>query len=168
MVEYCHSKAMNVIMNAWKPDDVLAGDDMKLNSNDIYLLESYLISDGKYLSLNDWKTKADICADYQKRLGVQMACLSTPKTNDQLTQAWFGTAIYNFDYFQATEISYSASNNNLTFNANPSSTYGTQWQSDTIDFNATTNRYSRSTESWILNVAGDGTSWGYGTFTPVM
>ena len=61
-----------------------------------------------------------------------MACLSTTKTNDQFTQAWFGTAMYNFDYFQATDITYSSSNNKLTFTANPSSNYGTVWQSDTI------------------------------------
>jgi len=85
MVQYCHSKGLNVIMNAWNPDDVLAGVNMQLNTNDIYLLESYLISDGKYLSLKHWKTKADKCATYQKDLGVQMVCLSTTKTNDQFT-----------------------------------------------------------------------------------
>lgn len=167
MIQYCHSKGMNVIMNAWNPDDVLAGDNMQLNSNDTYLLESYLVADGKYSSLNDWKIKADICASYRKSFGVQMACLSTPKTNDQFTQAWFGTAIYNFDYFQATEIAYSSSNNKLAFNTNPSSNYGTRWTSDTISFNTTTKCYSRSTDSWILNVLGDGESWGYGKFTPV-
>ncbi len=156
---------MNVIMNAWNPDDVLAGVDVQLNANDIYLLESYLISNGEYSSLTDWKIKADKCADYQKHLGVKMACLSTPKTNDQFTQAWFGTAMYNFDYFQATGIHYSSDNNNLIFTANPSSDYGTVWQNDTISYNATAARFSRSTESWTLSIAGDGATWGYGTFT---
>ena len=165
MIQYCHSIGMNVIMNAWNPDDVLAGINVQLNSNDIYILESYLISDGKYLSLNDWKIKADKCADYQKRLGVQMACLSTTKTNDQFTQAWFATTMYNFDYFQATDITYSASNNKLAFIANPSSNYGTHWQSDVISSNTAKTRFSRSTESWTLSINGDGVSWGYGTFT---
>ncbi len=164
MIQYCHSKHMNVIMNAWNPDDVLAGNNIQLNANDIYLLESYLISNGKYSSLKDWKIKADKCGNYQKSLGVKMACLSTPKTNDQFTQAWFGTAMYNFDYFQATEITYSSSNNKLIFTANPSSNYGTVWKNDTISYNATATRYSRSTESWTLSIAGDGATWGYGTF----
>ncbi len=162
MIQYCHSKGLNVIMNAWNPDDVLNGADVQLNANDIYLLESYLVSDGKYSSLEDWQIKANKCANYQKTLGVKMACLSTPKTNDQFTQAWFGTAMYNFDYFQATEITYSSSNNNLTFTPNPSSDYGNVWESDTISSNKT--YYSRPTNSWTLVVAGDGQSWGYGTF----
>jgi hypothetical protein len=100
MIDYCHSLGMN----AWNPDDVLSGENVRMNCDDIYLLESYLISDGNYFPLNDWKIKADKCAAYQKHLGVKMACLSTTKTNDQFTQAWFGTVIYNFDYFQATDI----------------------------------------------------------------
>jgi hypothetical protein len=152
-------------MNAWNPDDVLDGADVQLNANDIYLLESYLITDGKYSSLNDWEIKANKCANYEKNLGVKMACLSTPKTNDQFTQAWFGTAMYNFDYFQATEINYSSTNNNLTFTPNPSSDYGKVWESDTISSNTTKTYFSRSTDSWTLSIAGDGHSWGYGTFT---
>ncbi|CAF3628483.1 unnamed protein product [Rotaria sp. Silwood1] len=165
MIQYCHSKNMNVIMNAWNPDDIFSGANVQLNSNDIYLLESYLISNGKYLLLTDWKIKANKCANYQKLLGVKMACLSTPNTNDQFTQAWFGTAMYNFDYFQATDITYSASNNKLAFTANPSSSYGSRWQNDTISSNTKNTYFSRSTESWTLSIAGDGASWGYGTFT---
>ena len=151
-------------MNAWNPDDVFAGTDVQLNENDIYLLESYLVADGKYSSLTAWKTKADQCANYQKLFGVKMACLSTTKTDDQFTQGWFGTAIYNFDYFQSTDINYSASDNMLAFKANPSSSYGTNWKSDDIAYNATAQSYSRSTETWTLKVVGDGTSWGYGAF----
>lgn len=151
-------------MNSWNPDDVMSGTDVQLNSNDIYLLESYLISDGKYLSLTDWEIKANKCANYQNTLGVQMACLSTTNTSDQFTQAWFGTAIYNFDYFQSTEITYSASNNMLTFTPNPSSEYGTIWQSDTVASNAAKTNFSRATDSWTLIVTGDGQTWGYGTF----
>ncbi|CAF4711662.1 unnamed protein product, partial [Rotaria sp. Silwood2] len=92
MIQYCHLNKMNVIMNAWNPDDVFAGTNVALNSNDTYLLESYLVSNGNYLLLTDWKIKADKCAKYQKLSGVKMACLSTPNTNDQFTQAWFGTA----------------------------------------------------------------------------
>ncbi|CAF5162300.1 unnamed protein product, partial [Rotaria magnacalcarata] len=34
---------------------------MLLGSDDIYLLESYLISNGNYQSLAAWKIKADKC-----------------------------------------------------------------------------------------------------------
>ena len=164
MIQYSHSKGMNVIMNAWNPDDVMNGTDVQLNSNDIYLLESYLVSNGKYQSLLDWEIKANKCANYQKTLGVKMACLSTTNTSDQFTQGWFGTAIYNFDYFQATDIDYSASNNIIAFNTNPSSNYGTTWESDSVASNAAKTNFSRSTESWTLIVTGNGQTWGYGTF----
>ncbi|CAF0899273.1 unnamed protein product [Rotaria sordida] len=167
MIQYCHSKNMNVIMNAWNPDDVFDGSNVQLNSNDIYLLESYLVSNGTYLSLPAWKEKADKCANYKNHSGVKMACLSTPTTHDQFLQAWFGTAMYNFDYFQATDITYSASNNRLAFTVNPSSSYGSNCQNDTITSNAANTYFSRSTESWTLSISGDGASWGYGTFTSV-
>jgi hypothetical protein len=35
MIDYCHSLGMN----AWNPDDVLSGENIRMNSDDIYLLE---------------------------------------------------------------------------------------------------------------------------------
>jgi hypothetical protein len=51
MISYCHSLKHGVIMNAWNPDDLFAGSPMVLDSRDIYLFESYLISDGVYQNL---------------------------------------------------------------------------------------------------------------------
>ena len=164
MVQYCHSKGMNVIMNAWNPDDVMGGTDVQLNSNDIYLLESYLVANGSYTSLTAWEAKAKKCANYKNTLGVQMACLSTGNTYEQFTQAWFGTVAYNFDYFQNTEIQYSAVSCILNFNANPSSSYGTTWQTNDVLSDTTKTNFTRSTESWKVLVTGNGASWGYGTF----
>jgi hypothetical protein len=165
MVTYCHNKSMNVIMNAWNPDDVLGGSNVTLNSNDIYILESYLVSNGTYQPLYNWTTKANTVAAYQCRLGIQVACLSTNRTSDQFTQAWFGTAMYNFDYFQATEITYGASTSLVAFYPNPSSSYGTVWQSANVIPNAAYTNFSRSTETWKLSIAGNGASWGFGTFS---
>ncbi|CAF1627584.1 unnamed protein product, partial [Didymodactylos carnosus] len=122
MINYCHNKSMNVIMNAWNPDDVLGGNNVTLNSGDIYILESYLVSNGTYQPLLNWTAKANKVAAYQCSLGIQVACLSTNRTSDQFTQAWFGTAVYNFDYFQATDITYSAygsSMNRVAYYPNP-------------------------------------------------
>ena len=154
-------------MNAWNPDDVMSGPNMTLTSNDIYLLESYLVANNNYTSLTDWKIKANKCANYQNTLGIKMACLSTGNTNDQFTQAWFGTAMYNFDYFQNTDYEYSANDNVLSFNPNPSTTYGTTWQSTGVTANTANTNFSRSTESWKLLVSGNGATWGYGTFIQV-
>ena len=172
VISYCHQKGLSVIMNAWVPADVLGGSDVILNSNDIYLLESYLISEGSYTSLTAWKTKADECAAYEASLGVKMACLSsggtpispTYNTTDPFTQAWFGAAMYNFDYFQATDEDYSSSNNIVHYFPNISTTYGSTWDSTGVSDSASVHFY-RSTNSWTLHIYGDGASWGYGTFT---
>ena len=76
-----------------------------------------------------------------------MVCLSITKTSDRFTVVWFGTAMYNFDYFQATEVTYSASNNKVAFTVRPSSYYGNTWQNDTISSNPWKTHFSRSIES---------------------
>lgn len=152
-------------MNAWNPDDVMSRGDVQLNKNDIYLLESYLVANGSYTSLHEWKAKADKCAKYQKDLGIQMACVSSTKTDDQFTLAWFGTAMYNFDYFQATDINYGASDAQLPFRANLHSRYGKIWKSDVITSNTEKTRFSRLTDSRMLSIEGDGVTWGRGKFS---
>ncbi|UJR37482.1 hypothetical protein I4U23_030185 [Adineta vaga] len=66
MIEYCHSKGMNV----WIADDIFPGTNVQINSNDIYSLESYLISDAAYNSLNNCKSKARKQFDYFQATGI--------------------------------------------------------------------------------------------------
>ncbi|CAF4668442.1 unnamed protein product, partial [Didymodactylos carnosus] len=123
MLDFCHELNLACIMNAWNPDDVMGGSDTKMSSSDIYLLESFIISNNEYKSLEDWKSKSDKCSKYRQQLGVQMACLSSGSTpisstfnkSDHFTQAWFGAAMYSFDFFQATDINYSATDNTVYF-----------------------------------------------------
>lgn len=172
MFSYCHQRGLSVIVNAWNPDDVMGGNGVMLDSSDIYLLESYLISGNKYTSLASWKSKADKCAAYEVSLGIKMACLSsgnsgitsTYNTTNQFSQAWTGAAMYNFDYFQATDNMYSAANNIVYYFPNISDSYGSTWQSASISDSAGVHYY-RSTESWTLHVRGDGSTWGYGGFS---
>jgi hypothetical protein len=53
---------------------------------------------------------------------------------------------------------YNASNNELTFTTNPSSTYETTWRSNHVMSNVDGTHFSRSTELWTLNIHGDGLS----------
>lgn len=172
MINYCHGLNLRVMMNAWNPDDVMSGSSMILDSRDFYLLESYLISNNIYQNLTLWKIKADKCLSYSITYGISMACLATSTTpisssfgsTQQFNQAWFGTAIYNFDYFQATDIQYSATNNMLYAFNNLISSYGNTWQTNDIQTDAITHYY-RSTETYTLHVYGDGISYGYGNAT---
>ena len=159
-------------MNAWNPDDVMSGTPMILDSRDIYLLESYLISNSIYQNLTTWKIKADKCLSYSSLYGISMACLSTSTTpisssfgsTQQFSQAWFGTAIYNFNYFQSTDIQYSATNNILYVFSNPISSYGNTWQTNDVQTDSNTHYY-RSTDKYILNIYGDGATYGYANLT---
>ena len=81
------------------------------------------------------------------------------------TQAWFGTAMHNFDYFQATDIYYGSTNNQLPFRKNPSSRYGNVWKSAVIESNTAKSQFSRSTNSKTLIIEGDGATWGRGKFS---
>jgi len=172
MISYCHSLNLQVMMNAWNPDDVMSGTPMLLDSNDIYLLESYLISDNIYQNLTTWKIKADKCLSYALSFGISMACLSTSSTpisslfgfTQQFSQAWFGTAIYSFNYFQATDFQYSATNNILYAFSNPISSYGNIWQTNYI-LNDSNTHYYRSTDTYTLQIYGDGATYGSGNST---
>ena len=156
-------------MNGWNPDDVLGGSSVLLDSRDIYMLESYLISAGVYQNLTFWKTKADKCAAYSASLGVEMACLASSTTSisasygstQQFSQAWFGTALYNFDYFQATDNFHSSTNNVLYAFANPISFYGNTWPSSDIQNDSLTHYY-RSTDTHTVHIYGNGFSSGSG------
>jgi hypothetical protein len=172
MINYCHSLNLVVMMNAWNPDDVMSGTPMVLGSGDIYLLESYLISNGVYQNLSAWKTKADKCLSYSASLGISMACLSTSTspisssfgTTQQFSQAWFGTAIYDFNYFQATDYQYSATNNTLYTFANPVSFYGNTWQTNDVQTDSIIHYY-RSTDTNMIQIYGNGATYGSGNVT---
>jgi hypothetical protein len=156
------------MMNASDPDDVMSGTPMILNSQDFYLLDSYLIKDNIYQNLTLWKIKADKCLAYSNIYGISMACLSTTSGSllsnfsdtQQFSQAWFGTAIYNFNYFQATDTQY----NTLYAFDNPISYYGNNWQTDYVQTDSI-NHYYRSTESYTLQIYGDGINYGSGNYT---
>lgn len=163
MFDYCHEKGVNVFVNAWNPDDIFLGENMKLNANDLYLLESYLVSDGNYLCMKEWKIRADKCMAYKEKFGVTMACVATTKTEDQFLFAWFATAMYNFAYFQATNFLYSGCNNELIFRPTPCLNYGTVWQDDVVEVNDDQTRFSRSTDTCTLIITGDGATCGQGT-----
>ena len=118
--------------------------------------------------------KADKCFNYAAQLGVSMACLSTSitpisasfETNQQFNQVWFGAAKYDFDYFQATDSKHSSSDNVLYVFSNPISSYGTVWETSAIQTSSSTHYY-RSTGTGMLQIYGDGSIVGNGSFNGI-
>ncbi|CAF3208590.1 unnamed protein product [Rotaria sp. Silwood2] len=163
MISSCYSLNLGVMMNTWDPDDVMFGSPMLLDSRNIYLLESYLISNDNYQNLTTWKRKTDTFLSYSNSFGISMAYLSTCSTpilssfdsTPQLSQARFDTAIYNFHYFQATDIECRANDNMLYAFSNSISSYENSWQTNDLQTDSNIHYY-RSTNTHALNIYEDG------------
>jgi hypothetical protein len=170
-IALCRKYRLRVFMNAWNPDDVLAGTDCRLTSQDFFLLESFFVGNDQYMGFEAAKAKADKCQQYRASRGVRMACVMSGgaplsatynQSNDKFNLAWVATAMYNFDFFQATDINYSASDNVLRYFPNISTNYGRRFMEQVRAESPTV--FARNTESWTLKISGAGTGWGWGTF----
>jgi len=126
-VECPHNHGMNVIVNAWNPDDVLSDtyhetynpDNLptQLQPGDGYLYESYQISQGRYQDFNLWAEKADKCLTYKNTQGIKIYCVALggdtgndPDFQEKFDYFWWSFLLYGFDYYQYTNLHYSASN----------------------------------------------------------
>lgn len=170
-IALCRKHRLRVFMNAWNPDDVLAGSDCRLTSQDFFLLESFFVGNDQYMGFEAAKAKADKCQQYRASRGVRMACVMSGgvplsatynQSNDKFNLAWVASAMYNFDFFQATDINYSASDNVLRYFPNISTSYGRRFVEQVRAESPTV--FARNTESWTLKISGAGTGWGWGTF----
>lgn len=171
-VDYAHSKGLAVFVNCWNIEDALGGSDSHLSSayNDYYLLESFLVGHGAYRPMSEFKLRGDRAYYYMKTKKIGIACsatlptselTATSNTSDKFKLSWYGTAMYNFDAYQFTDM-YHSSNSTLFFYPNPITSYGTAWkQADWIKTVSAT-RYERSTTTTMFYVEGDGATYGRG------
>lgn len=120
------------------------------------------------MNLVDWHNKANKCVNYAAQFGVRMATLSYSQvtanfssTSTQFNFTFVGTAMYNFDLFQTTDVGLSGGDNILYFYARPSSNYGSTWQSGNITQTNVTH-FFRQTDTYTLTLDGDGTTYGLG------
>lgn len=111
VIQYIHSTAigMNAMVNAWIPADVLSGAN-ELNSNDYYLLESFMVSTSSPIGFVPFYQKAvgdryQSAKDLSIAAGnVKVATLTTTNFDsfsdcqeNQLPYAWWSTFAYGFD-----------------------------------------------------------------------
>jgi hypothetical protein len=135
IVDYVHNKGLSVFINAWNPDDVFsdaieptynpAGISTHLDSNDIYLYESFQIILSDYQDATSWANKSDKALTYKNRFGTRMATVTTvspenPSFNQgKLDYAWWSTLLYGFDFMGWGELFFSALDNNLPYRKRP-------------------------------------------------
>lgn len=116
VVQYTHSLGMNVLANAWNPDDVLAGS-QTMRPGDGYLGENDVLSDGRFLSPDSYRPKLARMAKYKAKLGITLYETSTSwdlKHADALTdQVLAALKGYPIDALQLSDPEYCCMDNVL-------------------------------------------------------
>lgn len=162
-VNYAHGLGLQVIANAWIPDDVFGsivsgsnpnGIAPTINSNDFYLSESYLIETGNYQSATTWKTKAESLRNYQNTMGFKILSITTNASSNTFDSnkfhyAWYGAVLYNHEATGWGEFNFGASDANVPFRSRPSVSLGTVYNSTVQVQNTEHYRFTNLGKCWI-------------------
>ncbi len=115
IVDYIHNKSnpsLKAFVNAWDPDDVFSGNPgHKLNTDDLFLVESYVVKTGNYETESAWDSRNDKLVTYKS--DAKIVCITTPDSNGTFSQskldfAYFNCAMYGFEAFGWGEKNYSS------------------------------------------------------------
>lgn len=137
LLDYAHSKGMQVMVNAWVPADVMGnavnatynptGAATHMNSGDFYLLESWIVhttaysSHNGYATMSDLKTRADSAVSYRSSLGIKvvntnimdLSALSDEQENKYFKMIEAASIMYSMDAYGFGPDNYSATSPNL-------------------------------------------------------
>jgi len=97
-INYAHSFAMPVIVNAWHPSHVFDGPrPSALGQGDGFLIESFHVHGGFYDL--DWRVRAEQVAAYQARYGFEVFSITTTSPDNRYDEAlwhetWWAAANY--------------------------------------------------------------------------
>jgi len=99
-IDAAHGAALHVFVNAFNPDDVLAGG-THLQAGDLFLLESFTVRKGSVESTDRWYARARSAAEHSRRTGVEVWAVTTPDMQGRFdkplcTLAWWSTALWGF------------------------------------------------------------------------
>lgn len=159
--QYIHFKGMKVIWNAWEPRDLA---NMKCwRSGDGWCAESFLVKNGVFTNGKDefrkYKDVRNI--EIKKKIDIRVYTLSTetagykkfssPESLKKQMYAWWGTLLYGYDYFQYTDVWYSASNNYLYYFRQPTDYIGKRYLTEPLYSDT---KYKRNTDEGILHLDG--------------
>ncbi len=172
-IDHAHNQGLSVFANGFRIEDVLGGEDCHLNGdyNDYYLIESFFVSDGQYTGLSSNIDKADRAYFYSKTKGVKIATVvrevpgnlnDSFHLEDKFRLSWYGTALYNFEAFQYTDITFSANNSPLYFFQNLENSLGDSWIDTDWVQEISSSKYQRRTNTMTIFIEGDGSSSGTG------
>jgi hypothetical protein len=116
VVHYAHSLGLNVLANAWNPDDVLAHS-RTMGPGDGYLGENDVLSDGQFLSPATYQSKLAAMAAYKAKLGITLYETATSqdlqRADTLASQVLAALRGYGIDAFHLTDPVYSCLDNVL-------------------------------------------------------
>ncbi|GAB3518109.1 hypothetical protein [Emticicia fontis] len=144
IIDYAHTKGLSVFVNAWNLDDILSGNDVKINNNDYILLESFGYGHGAYRSLAETISRGQKAKEFQKNRNFKIAAIATEdpakisansNTTAPFMHAYYASIIYNLDAFGFTDTNYSsfgAKANQVFIYPQPLTKYGTKFSSNIV------------------------------------
>jgi hypothetical protein len=174
-VSYVHTQGMPVCANGFFPDDVFSsavhpnnpgGDATQLGSNDYYLSESDQITEGEYVTIANWQTKANALREYQQQLGVEILSVTTtldtfPYEQNKFWYAWYSAALYGHLATGWGEYLFASDDNLAPYRARPVAELGPGLESGVY---LSGENYSRRTSAGIIWIEGINHTFG---FTPL-
>ncbi len=132
-VNYVHQQGLSAFMNGFFLDQIFGLENEPLYSKgknknpnhappaldkrDLYLLESFQISEGNYVDPVQWQQRMKKAHEYRMRYGTRMFAVTTtgkmPFDSQKLNYAWWSAWMSDLDGFGWGEPNFSASDNSL-------------------------------------------------------
>ena len=138
IVDLLHSYNMGAFVNSWFVDNAFSSESdpnfplgnpnrlpTRLGPKDLYLLESFMIIEGKYdvcerQFFDDWYKKATKAMNYRSQFGTEIWAMTTadslnrpgsnpPDADAKFSYAWYATAMFGLDGLGWSEPQFSAS-----------------------------------------------------------
>jgi hypothetical protein len=126
-IDAVHAAGMRVFMNAFNPDDVFLpakGLSHHLTSGDAYLLESFVVRNGK-ADDPGWRARARRALEHARRYRVAVHAVTTTSdpagaaSPELIAYAWWAALAYGVDGFGWGEPSFSGPDSALPWRARP-------------------------------------------------
>ncbi len=171
--EYAHNKGMRVIWNAWEISDLKT---TNWQDKDGWCVESFLVygngdstitTDGS----NEFKKYNDL-REIEDSLNIDIlgyvlsteyggyTDFSSQESINRQHYAWWGVLLFNYDFFQYTDIYYSSSNNYLYYFNQIQDSIGDTYTTEVIQHSDST-YYTRETDKVELFLNGYNKTSGY-------
>jgi hypothetical protein len=170
IVQYIHGLGLSAFLNAYNPDDLFSDSTVPLNNagggnpdgvrtllgrEDLFLLESFQIANGRYEAGLTWAKRSERAVTHRKAFQTRAFAVTTassagPFTAAQLQYAWWSAFLWDLDGFGWGEPDFGSHDSLLPWRTRPSERggeLGTRWVSPVL---SEAGRYWRRTDKGTI------------------